>query len=619
MGFRYVILVFGLVAFLLSFSDVFEYYNIAMASVSDSSQIDTELEHVLPTTIQFEHDTTPPFVRIKNPTFCSGTYATGTITVEGIAYDSSGVKKVEAFANTIPHNGEFPFEIANPTSSGNWSRWSIPISIPTEQPYRILVRSFDNTGNENWDESMINSERTKMNLEAIKDESKHSRIAFVEPTFTNAAYNEDSFYFFYSKYQKTPIDQEITTDLNLMTGDIPFESNYEYFQSIFNLVKQSSLNSIVSVIGDEEIDGGLIFKNNRVNAYNVLILLHNEYVTQTEYDNLKQFLDNGGTVILLNGNVFYAQVLFNKESCTVTLVKGHDWEFDGTSVRKSVSERYQDENNSWFGSNFIVNDINDKVVFENNPFNYTHFEENYVSNSKAKILLDYKAKFQQVASTPDKNPWVIGGLLKNQSNPEVTFDKEKRIVTYELPSGTGKVISMGLYSQNIESNSALLNYFEKIILPRALNTAYKIDKNDEMSDLYWTLPGGKISEINLDGESKTLSMKATLIHNDDMKDNSESFLTIVLPKKIIDANSENKIIKFIVTINGTQVPYDEASDDVERGLKIKISGNSDINIIGTSAIPEFNGAYVLPIMFVISVMIGLYSFNFSRTKRFQYN
>jgi hypothetical protein len=177
---------------------------------------------------------------------------------------------------------------------------------------------------------------------------------------------------------------------------------------------------------------------------------------------------------------------------------------------------------------------------------------------------------------------------------------------------------MGLYSQNIESNSALLNYFEKIILPRALNTAYKIDKNDETSDLYWTLPGGKISEINLDGESKTLSMKATLIHNDDMKDNSESFLTIVLPKKIIDANSENKIIKFIVTINGTQVPYDEASDDIERGLKIKISGNSDINIIGTSAIPEFNGAYVLPIMFVISMTLGLFLFNMPRISRFQY-
>jgi len=614
---RFIVLVFGItIVFLLGFSDVFEYYKIASAITEDPVRIDAKTESIIPRTIQFEHDSTPPSIRITNPTFCSGTYAIGTVTVEGTAYDSEGVKKVEAFANTIPHNGEFPFKIAHPASSGNWSRWSIPISIPNEQPYRIMVHSFDNTGNENWDESMINSERTKKSLEAIKDESGQSRIAFVEPTFTNAAYNEDSFYFFYSKYQNVPIDQEIATDLNLMTGDIPFESDYEYFESIFNLVKQSTPNSIVSIIGDEEIHDGMIFKNNGSNAYNVLILLHNEYVTQAEYDNLKKFLINGGSIILLNGNVFYAQVLYDKESCTVTLVKGHDWEFDGKSVRKSVSERYQNDNSEWFGSNFNVNDINDKIVFENNPFNYKHFEENYLTNQKAKILIDYKAKFPQETFAVEKNPWVIGGLLKNQTTKVGYRDEGKTIATYELPSGAGKVINMGIYSQNIESDPTFLNYFEKIILPRALDTTFRVNEADDESNLYWMFPGGKISEIHLDRESKTLSMRAALDHVDEMK--NDSFLTIVLPKKIIDAHSDNKMIKFIVTVNGTEVPYDEASDDVERGLKIKISENSDINIIGTSAIPEFNGAYILSTMFFISVAIGLFLFNLPRTNGFQY-
>ncbi len=32
-----------------------------------------------------------------------------------------------------------------------------------------------------------------------------------------------------------------------------------------------------------------------------------------------------------------------------------------------------------------------KVYFENNPFNYVHHEEQYITNSKVTILHDYKA------------------------------------------------------------------------------------------------------------------------------------------------------------------------------------------------------------------------------------
>jgi hypothetical protein len=593
----------------LSFSEAIGHFSFAFAS--DSNQNISKSENIK--NIQFETDLVPPIVRITNPTFCSGIYSADTIIIQGTAYDKNGIKKVEAFANTIPHDGEFPFELVQPISHGNWSQWSIPLSIKDDEPHRILVRSFDNTGNENWDESFINSERAKMNIQAIEDLSGQSHIAFVEPTFTNAAYNEDSFYQFYSKYQTASIDELITTDLNLMTGDIPFESNHEYFKSIFNFVKQSSPDSIVSIIGDEEIHNGDIFKKNGQNAYELLILLHNEYVTQSEYNNLKQFLINGGSIILLDGNVFYAEVIYDEESCSITLVKGHDWEFDGNSVKKSVSERFQEENTKWFGSNFNVNDISDKIIFENNPFGYKHFEENFVTNSQAKILIDYNAKFPQPTFTGEKNPWILGGLLKNQSIPVEYSDEGKTIATYELASGTGKVLHMGIYSQNIESNPVFLDYFGKIILPRAIGNVYQIDKNDETS-LYWILPEGEISQIKLDRESKILSMKAVLNNDEKLK---ESFLTLVLPKKLIDAHSDNKMIKFIVMVNGNPVSYEESSDDIERGLKIKISGDSDIQIIGTSAIPEFYSNSVLPLMLTLSITFGLILFNLPKISRYQ--
>ena len=66
-------------------------------------------------------------------------------------------------------------------------------------------------------------------------------------------------------------------------------------------------------------------------------------MTQKEYDNLKHFVENGGTLILLDGNVFYAQVSYDKYHHTITLVKGHGWAFNGKSAWKSVSERWANE------------------------------------------------------------------------------------------------------------------------------------------------------------------------------------------------------------------------------------------------------------------------------------
>ena len=319
-----------------------------------------------------------------------------------------------------------------------------------------------------------------------------------------------------------------------------------------------------------------------------------------------EFLNNGGSIILLDGNMFYAEVLFDNELCTTTLVKGHDWEFDGKSAKPSMSERYLKENTQWFGSNYIVNAIEDDIIFDRNPFNYTHFEENQVTNPQAEILLDYKVKFAQPSpQEPSTNPFVIGGLLKE--DPPIQYgDEGKTIATYELSSGNGTVIHLGLYAQRLDSNPTFLNYFEKIILPRALDKTHPIESDFDTPDLYWMFPGGEISDVKLDSDSRTLSMKASFDPNDKTHELKESHLTVVIPKMALDAHVENKMTDFIVTVNGIKVPYEETSDDIERGLKIKITGDSSIEIIGTSAIPEFNLS-----MIVLAISISIL-FLFSR-------
>jgi len=549
-------------------------------------------------------DVEPPTVNITSPSFCSGTLATGTITLSGTASDSSGINRVEAFAREIGQNeAEFPFKLATPIVPGDWSKWSIQLSIPDDKPHWILVRAIDNFGNENWDESMINSERAKMSVAAHEDISGQSRIAFVEPTFTNGAYNEDAFYFFYSKYQKSPDIQPITTDLNLMTGDIPFEINVDYIQPVIDKVKQSVPDSIVSVIGDEEINDGLIFRKDGANAYDLLVMLHDEYVTQTEYDNLIKFLKNGGSIILMTGNVFYGEVLFDRQDCTVTLKKGHDWEFDGSEVRKSQSERYLEENSKWFGSNFVVSHIDDGVIFERNPFNYEHFEENEVTNKEAFILLDYQAKFANIPSA-ETHPLVVGGLLKGDSEPETTYsDEGKKIATYELSSETGKVIQMGIYSQNLVSNEKFLNYFDKIIVPRAMGNTYHFVDDDGEFDLFWNLQDGQLSDVKLDKESKTLSLKVE--RETTLNSETEEDFTIVLPKQLIDSVTSNKMTDYIVTVNGVNVPYTQAADDIERGLTFPVTTSAEINIIGTSVVPEFGQAEIIMMVFLVAFVLSI--------------
>jgi hypothetical protein len=99
-----------------------------------------------------------PLIEITNPAPDEIINHIGEIVIEGTASDERGIAKVEAFAHTLPHDGEFNFELATPISPDDWSKWSIEINIPDEQTYRVLVRVMDSNGNPNWDEIIINLE-----------------------------------------------------------------------------------------------------------------------------------------------------------------------------------------------------------------------------------------------------------------------------------------------------------------------------------------------------------------------------------------------------------------------------------------------------------------------------
>ena len=124
---------------------------------------------------------------------------------------------------------------------------------------------------------------------------------------------------------------------------------------------------------DDNVDSCSIFMKNGTNAYDFLILVYQDYVTQQEYDNLKRFVADVGTMISMDGNVFYAEIKYDRENKTIALIKGHGWAFNGKSAWKSVSERWANETSQRVASNYLCYQCVNRFAYD--PFRYTAHEE----------------------------------------------------------------------------------------------------------------------------------------------------------------------------------------------------------------------------------------------------
>ena len=128
------------------------------------------------------------------------------------------------------------------------------------------------------------------------------------------------------------------------------------------------------------------------------------------------------------------------------MFKGHSWAFNGISSWRSINERKRkNETAEWVGSNYISN----IAKFANNPFNYLPHEEQYVTNPNDIILLNYNATMP-LSNLTDKGSVVIA--------------------TYELNYLKGRVIALGLYSDDIMTNGSFDRYFDNLVLQYAVRT-----------------------------------------------------------------------------------------------------------------------------------------------------
>ena len=87
------------------------------------------------------------------------------------------------------------------------------------------------------------------------------------------------------------------------------------------------------------------------------------------------------------------------------------------------------------------------VTFSNDPFEYRHHEEQYVTNHNDTILINYGAKL----------------VTKHPVNYKPV------IATYELDYEKGSVIVLGLYSDDILDNARFDKYFDTLLVQQVFN------------------------------------------------------------------------------------------------------------------------------------------------------
>jgi len=149
----------------------------------------------------------------------------------------------------------------------------------------------------------------------------------VYPLFTQAAYGENGFYDYYRKM----------CDSKCLTVNIPAKVTPIYQASGRATVMLHLLH--YDFVTDVDVD-----KNPKIlEQYKKVIVLHNEYVTQKEFDAITNFPN----VLYLYPNSMYAKVQADYDNNTFTLIRGHgypdssadngfDWKFDNSQYEYDI-------------------------------------------------------------------------------------------------------------------------------------------------------------------------------------------------------------------------------------------------------------------------------------------
>lgn len=219
--------------------------------------------------------------------------------------------------DTIPSEKESPNALTTKEDIVEFSGYS---SLFTKYAYKKDFR--------NMDGELIPIEshfKLKSDMEKTYNEigffNEKSNAVVIEPFFTSTAYWEPGFYTYYRN----------ECGIECLTKKVESEKPFGFSASDEGL-------KILKLLNYHTISDFEIAKNpNIINEYDKVIILHNEYVTKGMFEAITQH----PKVIYLYPNALYAEVEYDQENNTITLVRGHgypekeiengfNWEFENT-------------------------------------------------------------------------------------------------------------------------------------------------------------------------------------------------------------------------------------------------------------------------------------------------
>ena len=151
----------------------------------------------------------------------------------------------------------------------------------------------------------IRFELSSDKLELYKKLKPNENTIVIYPIFTSAAYSNNGFYNYYSG-----------------NCDESCLDNISFENTKFTYNSSSTTTQILHILGYNFITDIDVDKNPKIlQNYETVILLHNEYVTQKEFN----AITSHPNVIFLSPNALYAEIDVNYDDNTIKLIRGHNY------------------------------------------------------------------------------------------------------------------------------------------------------------------------------------------------------------------------------------------------------------------------------------------------------
>lgn len=145
---------------------------------------------------------------------------------------------------------------------------------------------------------------TKEEINQLQNTDVNAVVIY--PIFTQYAYESNGFYDYYNK--KCGIEC-----LTVRLDPNSIKPTYSVGESGYERLKQLNY----TIITDIDVD-----RNPKIlDAYDKVILLHNEYMTMTEFTAIK----NHANVLYLYPNAMYAEIQYTQNNQTIKLIRGHSY------------------------------------------------------------------------------------------------------------------------------------------------------------------------------------------------------------------------------------------------------------------------------------------------------